>query len=239
MLEQFHECFGRSNFLHPSHEAGLLPSPHLAGCPLRLHEGSRLSAVIGLCRSLWRPLAAAAEGANSSASESICLRREGHLAERAGSGVWVGTPDPVDLSSPRWAPPYSSRPRQLSLDSSIQGAKKFNHCTDVCLISQIQGRIKYDTEFRRELLKSSERWTERAEDLRSLQESLDKLQVDDASAALADINCDEEMRDVDDGLLFRAHPRIGRESGGSNFNGHTRIHIDQILSIQPPHKDTT
>ena len=114
MLEQFHECFGRSNFLHPSHEAGLLPSPHLAGCPLRLHEGSRLSAVIGLCRSLWRPLAAAAEGANSSASESICLRREGHLAERAGSGVWVGTPDPVDLSSPRWAPPYSSRQRQLS-----------------------------------------------------------------------------------------------------------------------------
>ena len=74
-------------------------------------EGSRLLAVIGLCRSLWRPLAAAAEGA---ASESVCLRRGGHPAERAGSGLWVGTPDQVDLSSPRWAPPYSSRPRQLS-----------------------------------------------------------------------------------------------------------------------------
>ena len=97
-------CFGRS--LHPSHEAGLLPSPRLAGCPLQMHRGySRLSAVIGLCRSLWRPLAAAAEGADSSASESACLRRGGHPAERAGSGVWVGTPGPVDLSSPRWAPP--------------------------------------------------------------------------------------------------------------------------------------
>jgi len=44
-----------------------------------------------------------------------------------------------------------------------------------------------------------------------LQESLDKLQGDDASAALADFDCDEEMRDVEDGLLFRAHPRLGRE----------------------------
>ena len=42
---------------------------------------------------------------DSSASESVCLRRGGHPAERAGSGVWVGTPAPVDLSSPRWAPP--------------------------------------------------------------------------------------------------------------------------------------
>ena len=68
-------------------------------------EGSRLSAVIGLCRSLWRPLPAAAEGADSSANKSVCLRRGGHPAERAGSGVWVGTPGPVGLSSPRWAPP--------------------------------------------------------------------------------------------------------------------------------------
>ena len=72
-----------------------------SGCP----QGSRLSAVIGLCRSLWRPLAAAAEGADLSASESACLRRGGHPAERAGSGVWVGTLAPIDLSSPRWAPP--------------------------------------------------------------------------------------------------------------------------------------
>ena len=41
-----------------------------SGCP----QGSRLSAVIGLCRSLWRPLAAAAEVADSSASKSVCLR---------------------------------------------------------------------------------------------------------------------------------------------------------------------
>ena len=33
------------------------------------------------------------------------LRRGEHPAERAGLGVWVGTPSPVDLSSPRWAPP--------------------------------------------------------------------------------------------------------------------------------------
>ena len=66
--------FGRS--MHPSHEAGLPPSPRLTGCLLRMRRGhSRLSAVIGLCRSLWRPLAAAAEGADSSASESVCLRR--------------------------------------------------------------------------------------------------------------------------------------------------------------------
>ena len=52
--------FGRS--LHPSHEAGLPPSPRLTGCLLRMRRGhSRLSAVIGLCRSLWRPLAAAAD----------------------------------------------------------------------------------------------------------------------------------------------------------------------------------
>ena len=50
-------------------------------------------------------MAAAAEGADSSASESACLRRGGHPAERAGSGVWVGTLAPIDLSSPRWAPP--------------------------------------------------------------------------------------------------------------------------------------
>ena len=41
-----------------------------SSCP----QGSRFSAVIGLCRSLWRPLAAAAEVADSSASKSVCLR---------------------------------------------------------------------------------------------------------------------------------------------------------------------
>ena len=100
--------------------------------------------------------------------------------------------------------------KKRKLDSS-EGAKEVNHCWDLCLLKQIQARIEHDSEFRRELLKSSERWSERAEDVRSLQERLDKLQGDDASAALADFDCDEEMRDVDDGLLCRAHPRLGRE----------------------------
>jgi len=81
----------------------------------------------------------------------------------------------------------------------------------MCLISQIQARIEHDSEFRRELLKSSERWSARAEDVGSLQESLDKLQGDDASAALADFDVEKEMHDIEDGLLFRAHPRLGRE----------------------------
>ena len=106
--------------------------------------------------------------------------------------------------------PIKKKKRKLD---STEGAKEFNHCWDLNLVSQIQARIEHDSEFRRELLKSSERcWSARAEDvLGSLQESLDKLQGDDASAALADFDCDEEMRDVEDGLLFRAHPRLGRE----------------------------
>jgi hypothetical protein len=79
------------------------------------------------------------------------------------------------------------------------------------LIEQIQARIWHDSEFRHELLKSSERWSARAEDVGSLQESLDKLQGDDASAALADFDVENEMHDVEDGLLFRRHPRLGRE----------------------------
>jgi len=64
---------------------------------------------------LRRPLAVTAEWADSSASESACLHRGGHPAERAWSVVGACTPDPVDLSSPRWSPPlYSGRPRQLS-----------------------------------------------------------------------------------------------------------------------------
>ena len=104
--------------------------------------------------------------------------------------------------------PIKKKKRKLD---STEGAKEFNHCWDLCLSSQIQARIEHDSEFRRELLKSSERWSARAEDVGSLQESLDTLQGDDASAALADFECDEEMRDVEDGLLFRAHPRLGRE----------------------------
>ena len=100
--------------------------------------------------------------------------------------------------------------KKRKLDSS-EGAKEINHCWDLCLLKQIQAQIEHDSEFRRELLESSERWSAREENVGSLQESLDKLQGDDASAALADFDCDEEMRDVEDGLLFRAHPRLGRE----------------------------
>ena len=55
--------------------------------------------------------------------------------------------------------------KKRKLDS-IEGAKEFNHCWDLNLVSQIQARIEHDSEFRRELLKSSERcWSARAEDV--------------------------------------------------------------------------
>ena len=103
--------------------------------------------------------------------------------------------------------------RRRSASSTRLKAPRRSTTADLNLLSQIQARIEHDLEFefRRELLKSSERWSARAEDVGSLQVSLDKLQGDDARAALADFGCDEEMRDVEDGLLFRAHPRLGRE----------------------------
>jgi len=101
--------------------------------------------------------------------------------------------------------------KKRKLDSS-EGAKEVNHCWDLCLIKQIQARIEHDAEFRHELLKSSERWSApREEDMGSLQESLEKLQGDDASAALADFDVEKKMHDVEDGLLFRTHPKLGRE----------------------------
>jgi len=100
--------------------------------------------------------------------------------------------------------------KKRKLDSS-EGAKEVNHCWDLCLLKQIQARIEHDSEFCHELLKSSERWSARAEDVGSLQVSLDKLQGDAASAALADFDVENEMHDVDDGLLFRTHSRLGRE----------------------------
>ena len=45
----------------------------------------------------------------------------------------------------------------------------------------------------------------------SLQVSLDKLQGDDASAALADFDVEDEIHDVEDALLFCTHPKLGRE----------------------------
>ena len=80
--------------------------------------------------------------------------------------------------------------KKRKLDSS-GGAKEVDHCWDLCLIEQIQARIWHDSEFRHELLKSSERWSARAEDVGSLQESLDKLHGDVASAALADFDVEK------------------------------------------------
>jgi len=51
----------------------------------------------------------------------------------------------------------------------------------------------------------------REKDVGSLQESLEKLQGDAATAALADFDVEKEMHDVEDGLLFRTHPKLGRE----------------------------
>ena len=101
--------------------------------------------------------------------------------------------------------------KKRKLDSS-EGAKEVNHCWDLCLLKQIQARIEHDSEFRRELLESSKRWSApREKDVGSLQESLEKLQGDVATAALADFDVEKEMLDVEDGLLFRRHPRLGRE----------------------------
>ena len=113
-------CFGRS--LHPSHEAGLPPSPRLAGCPLRMHRGQPALGRHRPVSILVETSGCCCKGSrDSSASESVCLRRGGHPAERAESGVWVGTPGPVDLSSPRWAPP----PTAVGRVSSLRG---FAHC---------------------------------------------------------------------------------------------------------------
>jgi len=100
--------------------------------------------------------------------------------------------------------------KKRKLDSS-EGAKAVNHCWDLCLLKQIQARIWHDSEFRHELLKSSERWSAPKGNVGSLQVSLEKLQGGDAIAALADFDVEKEMHDVEDGLLFRTHPKLGRE----------------------------
>ena len=110
--------------------------------------------------------------------------------------------------------------KKRKLDSS-EGAKEINHCWDLCLLKQIQAQIEHDSEFRRELLKSSERWSARAEDVGSLQESLDKLQGDDASAALADFDTENELHDVEDGLLFRSDPKTRVFDSHTHTDTHT------------------
>ena len=58
----------------------------------------------------------------------------------------------------------------------------------------------------------------------SLQSSLEKLQSDDAGAALADFDVEKEMHDVEDGLLFRRHPRLGREGAIHVRDEHGKEH---------------
>jgi hypothetical protein len=67
---------------------------------------------------LRRPLAVTAGLADTSTSESSCLHRGGHPTERVGSVVWACTPDPVDLSSPRWSPPLQRSAASALLEGS-------------------------------------------------------------------------------------------------------------------------
>jgi len=113
--------------------------------------------------------------------------------------------------------------KKRKLDSS-EGTKEVNHCWDLCLIEQIQARIEHDSEFRRELLESSERWSAREENVGSLRESLEKLQGGDAIAALADFDVEKEMHAVEAGLLFRVHPRLGREGASYVHDEHGTEH---------------
>ena len=57
-----------------------------------------------------------------------------------------------------------------------------------------------------------------------MQSSLEKLQSDDAGAALADFDVEKEMHDVEDGLLFRRHPRLGREGAIHVRDEHGKEH---------------
>ena len=85
-----------------------MPSPRLAGCPLRnMHRwqpalGRHWPVSILVEASVW--LLLQREQTHLPASQPVSAGG-GHPAERAGSGVRVGTLAPIDLSSPRWAPP--------------------------------------------------------------------------------------------------------------------------------------
>ena len=105
--------FGRS--LHPSHEAGLLLSPRLAGCPLRMHRGQP-------ALGRHRPLSILVE------TSGCCCRGSRLICQRVSLSPPGGSPGGARRvrcvgwhSWPGWlvltamgAPRYSSRPRQLS-----------------------------------------------------------------------------------------------------------------------------
>ena len=93
---------------------GVLPRPFGELPTAQCIEGIRRSAVIGLCRPLWRPLASAAEGADSlPAGQSVSAGGDTR-AKRAVSEVWVGTPVPVDYPCLDGRPFFQQLPRQPS-----------------------------------------------------------------------------------------------------------------------------
>ena len=93
---------------------GVLPRPFGELPTAQCIEGIRRSAVIGLCRPLWRPLASAAEGADSlPAGQSVSAGGDTR-AKRAVSEVWVGTPVPIDYPCLDGRPLSQQLPRQPS-----------------------------------------------------------------------------------------------------------------------------
>ena len=93
---------------------GVLPRPFGELPTAQCIEGSRRSAVIGLCRPLWRPLASAAEGADSLPTGQSVSAWGVTRAKRAVSEVWVGTPVPVDYPCLDGRPLFQQLPRQPS-----------------------------------------------------------------------------------------------------------------------------
>ena len=86
-----------------------MPSPRLAGCPLRnMHRwqpalGRHWPVSILVEASVW--LLLQREQTHLPASQPVSAGG-GHPAERAGSGAWVGTPGPVDCPCLDERPPF-------------------------------------------------------------------------------------------------------------------------------------
>ena len=93
---------------------GVLPRPLGVLPTAQCIEGIRRSAVIGLCRPLWRPLASAEEGADSLPAGQSVSAGGVTRAKRAVSEVWVGTPVPVDYPCIDGRPLFQQLPRQPS-----------------------------------------------------------------------------------------------------------------------------
>jgi len=90
--------------MSPTREARLIAYPPL-GCSLRMRREQpvldRHRPVSILCGDLWPSL----QGWLTLLPVSHPVSTGGSPGERVGSVVWACTPDPVDLSSPRWSPP--------------------------------------------------------------------------------------------------------------------------------------